>query len=203
MRFYHHINIYIKSKIHKKKKKKKKKFIIGKTSKKSRKTSYLRKKKRKLRLTRSLKSKEEEISDLQIQIIDFEKLAADSGESILYEVNKCSRENNNLVEWLKLYDEQIKNYQREIYNLNLKLYFNNRKINRNINRKIIRNIIRNINRKIICNIICNIIRNIIRKINNCSLSNYQHLKAWLIISIISKISNDFYFHSLRVTLRNI
>src|SRR6266542_3300612 len=123
MRFYHHINIYIKSKIHKKKKKKKKKFIIGKTSKKSRKTSYLRKKKRKLRLTRSLKSKEEEISDLQIQIIDFEKLAADSGESILYEVNKCSRENNNLVEWLKLYDEQIKNYQREIYNLNLKLYF--------------------------------------------------------------------------------
>src|SRR6266496_3548621 len=96
---------------------------MGKPSKKSRKTSYLRKKKRKLRLTRSLKSKEEEISDLQIQIIDFEKLAADSGESILYEVNKCSRENNNLVEWLKLYDEQIKNYQREIYNLNLKLYF--------------------------------------------------------------------------------
>src|SRR6266498_3767425 len=118
MLFYYHINIYIKSKIHKKKK-----FIMGKPSKRSHKTSYLRKKKRKLRLTRSLKSKEEEISDLQIQIIDFEKLAADSGESILYEVNKCSRENNNLVEWLKLYDEQIKNYQREIYNLNLKLYF--------------------------------------------------------------------------------
>ncbi len=79
---------------------------MGKPSKRSRKTSYLRKKKRKLRLTRSLKSKEEEISDLQIQIIDFEKLAADSGESILYEVNKCSRENNNLVEWLKLYQPQ-------------------------------------------------------------------------------------------------
>src|SRR6266542_1965135 len=102
MRFYHHINIYIKSKIHKKKKKKK----------------YKRDKQKK-----NIKSKEEKISDLQNQIIDFEKLAADSGESILYEVNKCSRENNNLVEWLKLYDEQIKNYQREIYNLNLKLYF--------------------------------------------------------------------------------
>ena len=93
-------------------------------------------------LTRSLKSKEEEIFNLQIQIIDFEKLAVDSGESLLYEVNKCSRENNNLVEWLKLYDEQIKNYQREIYNLNLKLQYtfhhlNNCKINRNINRKII------------------------------------------------------------------
>jgi len=27
-----------------------------------------------------------------------------------------------LVEWLKLYDNQIKNYQKEIYDLNLKLY---------------------------------------------------------------------------------
>ena len=54
---------------------------------------------------------------------DFKKLVADSGENILYEINKCSRENNNLVEWIKIYDEQIKNYQKEIYDLNLKLYF--------------------------------------------------------------------------------
>ena len=95
---------------------------MGKPSKRSRKTSYLRKKKRKSRLTRSSKGKEEEISDLQVQINDFKKLVADTGESILYEINKYSRENNNLVEWLKIYDEQIKNYQREIYNLNLQLY---------------------------------------------------------------------------------
>lgn len=42
---------------------------------------------------------------------------------MLHEINKCSRENNNLVEWLKLYDDQIKNYQKQIYDLNLKLYF--------------------------------------------------------------------------------
>ena len=27
------------------------------------------------------------------------------------------------MNWLKLYNEQITNYQKEIYNLNLKLYF--------------------------------------------------------------------------------
>jgi hypothetical protein len=29
----------------------------------------------------------------------------------------------SLVGWLKLYNEQIKNYEKEIYDLNLKLYF--------------------------------------------------------------------------------
>jgi hypothetical protein len=98
-------------------------ITMGKPSINSRKSSRLRKKKRQIRLIKQKKSKEEELEDLQIQMIDFKKHAEDVGEKILYEINKCSRENNNLVNWLKLYDEQITNYQKEIYNLNLKLYF--------------------------------------------------------------------------------
>jgi hypothetical protein len=83
---------------------------------KSRKTVRIRKKKR---LIKMIKGKDEEIADLQIQLHDFKKLVVDSGEKVISEINKCSRENNNLVEWLKLYDEQIKNYETENYNLNL------------------------------------------------------------------------------------
>jgi len=54
---------------------------------------------------------------------DFKKDVNDTGKKLIYEINKCSQENNNLVKWLKLYDEQLKNYQQEIYNLNVKLYF--------------------------------------------------------------------------------
>ena len=96
---------------------------MGKPSVKSRKSSRFRKKKRQIRLIKQKKSKKEELEDLQIQMIDFRKHAEDAGEKILYEINKCSRENNNLVNWLKLYDEQITNYQKEIYKLNLKLHF--------------------------------------------------------------------------------
>jgi hypothetical protein len=70
-----------------------------------------------------IKGKDEEIADLQIQLHDFKKLVVDSGEKVISEINKCSRENNNLVEWLKLYDEQIKIYETENYNLNLRLHF--------------------------------------------------------------------------------
>ena len=96
---------------------------MGKPSNKSRKTSQIRKKNRKIQLTKQIKNKEEEIADLQIQMHDFKKDVNDAGEKLIYEINKCSRENNNLVKWLKLYDEQLKNYQQEIYNLNVKLYF--------------------------------------------------------------------------------
>ena len=48
------------------------------------------------------------IANLQIQLHDFKKLVVDSGEQVMSEINKCSRENNNLVEWLKLYDEITK-----------------------------------------------------------------------------------------------
>ena len=54
---------------------------------------------------------------------DFKKGVEDVGEKLIDEINKCSRENNNLVKWLKLYDEQLNNYQHEIYDLKVKLYF--------------------------------------------------------------------------------
>lgn len=72
---------------------------------------------------KQIKSKEEEISDLQIQMQDFKKNVEGAGEILFKEVNKCSHENDNVVKWLKLYDKQLNDYQKEIYNLNLKLYF--------------------------------------------------------------------------------
>lgn len=74
-------------------------------------------------MIKELKEKEEEVSDLQIQMQDFKKIVFDSGKSLLNNIERCSRENNNLVEWLKLYDIQIKDYEKEIYDLNLRLYF--------------------------------------------------------------------------------
>jgi outer membrane biosynthesis protein TonB len=70
-----------------------------------------------------LKSKEEEVSDLQIQFLDYKKLVVTSGERICSEIEKFSRENNNLAKWLNLYDKQIKGYEKEIYDLNSRLYF--------------------------------------------------------------------------------
>ena len=89
---------------------------MGKPSIKSRKSSHIRRKTRKMRLLN-------EISDLQIQLLDLEKLVSNEGERILSEINKGTRENKNLVKWLKIYEDQIESYQKEIYNLNLKLYF--------------------------------------------------------------------------------
>ena len=70
-----------------------------------------------------IKSNEEEISDLQIQMQEFKKNIEAAGKSLFNEVNRCSRENDNIVKWLKIYDEQLNNYQQEIYNLKLKLHF--------------------------------------------------------------------------------
>lgn len=61
------------------------------------KSSHIRRKRRKIRLLKNLKSKEEETGDLQIQLFDLEKLVSNEGERILSEINKCSRENDNLV----------------------------------------------------------------------------------------------------------
>lgn len=98
-------------------------FMMGKPSLKSRKSSRLRKKNRKVRLIKKLKSKDEEIGDLQIQMQEFKRSVFDSGKVIFNKVEKTSRENNNLVEWLKIYDRQIKENEKEIYGLNVKLYF--------------------------------------------------------------------------------
>ncbi|PKC50814.1 hypothetical protein RhiirA1_485280 [Rhizophagus irregularis] len=66
---------------------------------------------------------DKEVADLQVQLLDFKKVVYDSGEKLLNKLEKSSRENNNLVEWLKIYDEKIKDYEKEIYDLNLRLYF--------------------------------------------------------------------------------
>jgi tRNA C32,U32 (ribose-2'-O)-methylase TrmJ len=96
---------------------------MGKPSFKSRKSTRRRKKTRKVRLIKMIENKEEEISDLQIQMQEFKKSVFDTGKNILDEVKKTSRENNNLVEWLKKYDKQIKENEKEIYDLNVRLYF--------------------------------------------------------------------------------
>ena len=101
---------------------------MGKLSIKSRKTSQIRKKNRKNQLIRQIKNKEEEIADLQIQMHDFKKGVEDVGEKVIDKINKCSQENNNLVKWLKLYDEQLNNYQQEVYDLNVKLYFSSQQM---------------------------------------------------------------------------
>src|ERR1044071_4218826 len=69
-----------------------------------------------------MKKKDGEIEDLQIQFYDFKKMIENEGGKVIQEIKKCSHENDNLVDWLKLYDDQIKSYQKEIYNLNVKLY---------------------------------------------------------------------------------
>ncbi|CAB4435289.1 unnamed protein product [Rhizophagus irregularis] len=89
----------------------------------SRKSSRNRKKNRRERMLKELKGKDEEVADLQVQLLDFKKVVYDSGEKLLNKLEKNSRENNNLVEWLKIYDEKIKDYEKEIYDLNLRLYF--------------------------------------------------------------------------------
>jgi hypothetical protein len=96
---------------------------MGKPSLKSRKSSRLRKNQRKVHLTKTLKNKEVEIADLQVQMQEFKKTVFDSGMNILNEVEKTSQENNNLVEWLKIYDRQIKENEKEIYDLSVRLYF--------------------------------------------------------------------------------
>jgi hypothetical protein len=96
---------------------------MGKPSFKSSKSSRIRKKSRKIRLTKTLKNKDEEVADLQIQMQEFKKLVFDSGKNILNEIKKTTRENDNLAKWLNLYDRQLKEREKEIYDLNVRLYF--------------------------------------------------------------------------------
>ena len=70
-----------------------------------------------------IENKEEEISDLQIQMQEFKKSVFDTEKKISEEVKKNSQENNNLVKWLNIYDKQIKKNEKEIYDLNVRLYF--------------------------------------------------------------------------------
>jgi hypothetical protein len=82
---------------------------MGKPSISSRKSSLDRKKRRKAQFKKKFKK--------------FQKKIEEAGVNIYNKINKFSRENDNLLKWLYLKDDQIKNYQKEIYNLNSKLYF--------------------------------------------------------------------------------
>ena len=53
-----------------------------------------------------MKKKDKEIEDLQTQFIDFEKKVENMRGKVFQEVKKCFRENDNLVNWLKLYFSQ-------------------------------------------------------------------------------------------------
>ncbi|HLY71855.1 MAG TPA: hypothetical protein VKR53_19110 [Puia sp.] len=66
-----------------------------------------------------MKNKDEEVADLQIQMQEFKKLVFDSGKNILNEIKKTTRENDNLAKWLNLYDRQLKEREKEIYDLNV------------------------------------------------------------------------------------
>ena len=70
-----------------------------------------------------IENKEEEISDLQIQMQEFKNSVFDTGKNIFDKVKKTSQENDNLVKWLNIYDKQIKENEKEIYDLNVRLYF--------------------------------------------------------------------------------
>jgi hypothetical protein len=61
---------------------------MGKPSFKSRKSTRRRKKTRKVRLIKMIENKEEEISDLQIQMQEFKKSVFDTGKKISEEVKK-------------------------------------------------------------------------------------------------------------------
>lgn len=93
---------------------------MGKPSFKSRQSKRIQKKNR---IIKALNNKDEEIADLQIQMQEFKKLVFDSGKNILNEVERTSRQNNNLAKWLNIYDSQLKEREQEIYDLRVKLYF--------------------------------------------------------------------------------
>ncbi|GET65514.1 hypothetical protein RIR_jg21958.t1 [Rhizophagus irregularis DAOM 181602=DAOM 197198] len=76
---------------------------MGKPSLHSRKTAWRRQKKRQYK---KFKQKEIEISDLQIQLQDFQK----------------ARENANLLKWIDIFSNQISSQEEEIYKLELKSY---------------------------------------------------------------------------------
>jgi hypothetical protein len=80
---------------------------MGKPSVSSRKSSLARKKKRKVQFMKKFQK--------------FQKKIEEAGVNVYNKINKFSRENDNLLKCLDLRDDQIKNYQKEIYNLNSKL----------------------------------------------------------------------------------
>lgn len=92
---------------------------MGKPSLYSRKTAWRRQKKRQ---NKKFKQKEIEISDLQIQLQDFQKAVETAGEQMISKLDKTERENANLLKWIDIFSNQISSQEKEIYKLELKHY---------------------------------------------------------------------------------
>ncbi|GET62349.1 hypothetical protein RIR_jg42650.t1 [Rhizophagus irregularis DAOM 181602=DAOM 197198] len=83
------------------------------------KTAWRRQKKRQYK---KFKQKEIEISDLQIQLQDFQKAVETAGEQVISKLDKTERENANLLKWIDIFSNQISSQEEEIYKLELKSY---------------------------------------------------------------------------------
>ena len=102
---------------------------MGKSSKASRRkdNTRLRQRRRleKFSNTNQIKKKEEEIADLQVEIQRLNKFIEEAKEKVIDKLTQSNHEQNNLLKWIDLFTEQIKNQEKEIYSLNLKLYSTN------------------------------------------------------------------------------
>src|SRR5947209_18510620 len=98
---------------------------MGKPSKASRKNDANRLQRRRQRnnfFLKRIKQKEGEVSDLQIEVQKLRQFIEGAGEKVIYEFNKLHHDQNDLLKWINLYVEQIKDLEKEIYLLNLKSY---------------------------------------------------------------------------------
>jgi len=79
-------------------------------------------------LMNQIKIKEEIISDLQIQHQELQKFIEKAGKETVHELNKCYHERETMLKWMEIYTQQIKNQERELYDLRVKLYIKDQNI---------------------------------------------------------------------------
>src|SRR5215469_18762505 len=101
---------------------------MGKPSKASRKNRITRLRQRqKLKKTshiKQIKAKEEEISDLQIEVQKLKKFIEEAKEKVTDVFIRSEREKQNLLKWIGFYTEQIKYMEKKLYLNSLKTYIN-------------------------------------------------------------------------------
>ena|ERR1051325_5328043 len=101
---------------------------MGKPSKASRKKDIIRlqqrQKLKKFSYVKQIKKKEEEIGDLQIELQKLNKFIDEAGEKVINEFTKSDHEKKNLLKWIDLYTEQIKDMEKKLYLNDLNLYIN-------------------------------------------------------------------------------
>ncbi|RIA85045.1 hypothetical protein C1645_831406 [Glomus cerebriforme] len=97
---------------------------MGKPSKASRRNGIIRLRQRqKLKNTshvKQIKVKEEEISDLQIEVQRLNKFINEAGEKIFNGFMRSEWEKQNLLKWINFYTAQIKDMEKELYLNNLR-----------------------------------------------------------------------------------